>query len=60
MDKLNLINIMEKLQLNLTVNEINLVLDALSNMPFKQISQIIQEITKQANEQLNKEKEQAK
>lgn len=43
---------MKELKLTLTVDEVNVILQALGNMPFQQVYAIIQKIQQQANEQL--------
>lgn len=42
----------QKLSIELTVTEWNVVMQALGNMPFAQVSNIVPNIQKQANEQL--------
>lgn len=44
---------MEELTLKLTLNEVNLILTGLGNMPYIQVSELIQKIQSQAKEQLN-------
>jgi hypothetical protein len=46
-------NNMQKIKLELTIDETNLVLQALGNMPYQQVFQIINEIQQQASQQLN-------
>lgn len=43
---------MKEIQLQLTVDEINLILEGLGNMPFKQVFQLIGRIQEQAGKQL--------
>ena len=43
---------MDKLQLSLDINEINILLSALSQMPYGQVSNLIGNISQQAQEQL--------
>lgn len=45
----------EILQLELTVEEVNLILDALGDRPFKTVFSIISKIQQQAGEQLQAE-----
>jgi hypothetical protein len=45
------------IKLELTVNEVNTVLEALSNLAFKQVADIISKITQQGNNQLQKKEE---
>lgn len=42
----------QKLNIELTVTEWNVVMQALGNMPFAQVSNIVPSIQQQANEQL--------
>ena len=52
---------MEELKIVLSLDEVNLVLNALGEMPFKSVSQMIQKIIGQAESQLkaNETKQQA-
>jgi hypothetical protein len=43
--------------LNLTVEQVNTILAALQEMPYKVSSQLITEIVKQSNEQLKKQED---
>ncbi len=43
---------MDEITLKVTVDEANLILDALGNMPFKQVYTLVGKIQNQANEQL--------
>ena len=45
------------MQLDLTVEEVNLILLALSKLPFESVNQLVPKIQAQGNEQLTKEKE---
>ncbi|TAD99099.1 MAG: hypothetical protein EAZ97_09625 [Bacteroidetes bacterium] len=45
---------MKELTLNLTLEEVNLILKALGKMPFVDVYEVIGRINKQANEQLKK------
>ncbi len=47
---------MKKLELELTVDEVNLVLDALGNLPYKQIVVLFEKIKSQAVAQLEEQK----
>lgn len=49
------LNNIQEIQLKLTVDETNLVLNALGNMPFTQVYQLVNKIQQQASEQLNGE-----
>ena len=42
------------LDLHLTIDEINIIIGALSNRPFKDVFELIGNINKQASEQLDK------
>ena len=42
------------LDLHLTIDEINIIVGALSNRPFKDVFELIGNINKQASEQLDK------
>lgn len=44
---------MKELKLNLTLDETNMVLAALGNLPYAQVNQLINKIQVQAKEQLN-------
>ncbi len=44
---------MEEIKLTLTVNEANLVLTALGQLPYAQVFQVINKIQQQAHGQLN-------
>ena len=44
---------MEEIKLELTIEETNLILDALGEKPFKQVFGLIQKIQQQAASQLN-------
>jgi hypothetical protein len=46
---------MKDLKLNLTVNEANLILKALGNMPYSHVHELITKIHAQAQEQLTNE-----
>jgi hypothetical protein len=48
----------KKMELNLKISleEANLILKALGNLPFSQVYELIGKINEQANEQLKKEK----
>ncbi len=46
---------MQELELKVTVDEANLILEALGNMPFKQVYALVGKIQEQANRQLNGE-----
>lgn len=50
---------MEKssIKLELTVDEVNMILDSLGNLPFSKVFQLIGKIQQQAAEQLNGQKE---
>ena len=43
---------MEKLKLDLTLDEVNLILKALGNLPFSEVYQLVAKINDQANNQL--------
>ncbi len=43
---------MKELKLTLTVNETNLILKALGNMPFNQVTELVGKIHTQAQQQL--------
>lgn len=45
---------MNSIKLELTLDEVNAVLDALGNLPYKQIAVLLEKIKAQAVEQLNK------
>lgn len=45
----------EILNLNLTLDEVNIILQALSKEPFKDVFQLIGKINEQANTQLNRD-----
>ncbi|MCB9761847.1 MAG: hypothetical protein H6739_18600 [Alphaproteobacteria bacterium] len=47
---------MSQLKLTLSVDEVNTILEALGNMPYAKVYQIIVGIQRQAQEQLNPEK----
>jgi len=44
---------MKKLKLDLTIDEVNLILKALGNLPFSEVFELIGKINEQASEQLN-------
>ncbi len=44
---------MDQLQLTLTIDEINLILDSLGQQPFVKVHQLISKIQQQAQQQLN-------
>lgn len=44
---------MKKLKLDLTIDEVNLILKALGDLPFSQVFELIGKINEQASEQLN-------
>ncbi len=44
---------MESINTKLTVNELNLILEALGNMPYYRVHELIHNIHSQAQEQLN-------
>jgi hypothetical protein len=44
---------MEKLKLELTIDEINRILQALGNLPFNEVFELIGKINQQANDQLS-------
>jgi len=46
---------MQELTLKLTVDQTNLVLEGLGNMPFNKVYEVIQTIQQQASQQLNGE-----
>ncbi|MBD1857658.1 MULTISPECIES: hypothetical protein [Leptolyngbya] len=46
---------MEQLSLNLTVQEINLILDALGEQPYKQVFPLVEKIKAQAEAQVRQE-----
>ncbi|SFD86793.1 hypothetical protein SAMN05518672_103597 [Chitinophaga sp. CF118] len=48
---------MEELSITLTLNEINLILSGLGNMPYVHVNELIQKIQSQARGQLNVKKE---
>ncbi|MEL6538019.1 MAG: hypothetical protein AAFQ98_21555 [Bacteroidota bacterium] len=48
---------MQELTLKLTVDQTNVVLEALGNMPFQKVYQIIQTIQEQASHQLQGEED---
>jgi len=43
---------MEKLKINLTIEEVNKVLEALGNMPYARVYELVQNIQQQAQSQL--------
>jgi hypothetical protein len=43
---------MKDLKISFSVNEVNIVLKALSNLPYHQVNELISKIHKQAQEQL--------
>ncbi len=43
---------MDKLQLNLSIEQVNAILFALVRMPYENVFQLIEEVKRQANEQL--------
>jgi hypothetical protein len=47
--------IMEQLSLNLTIQEINLILDALGERPYKQVFTLVEKIKAQAQAQVRQE-----
>ena len=47
---------MNQLKLELTVDEVNVVLDALGNLPFKQVAALFEKIKSQAMAQLEEQK----
>lgn len=47
----------QKIKLELTVEEANLILDSLGQMPFKQVFLLITKIQQQASGQLNEEQD---
>ena len=44
---------MEKIKLEITIEEANLILEALGSMPFVQVFELIGKIQQQASQQLN-------
>ena len=46
---------MQKINLNLTIDEANLILEALGELPFSKVFQLIGKIQEQAGRQLNPE-----
>ncbi|MEM7368864.1 MAG: hypothetical protein AAF587_09685 [Bacteroidota bacterium] len=46
---------MEKIKLELTIDEANVILEALGSMPFVKVYELIGKIQSQASEQLNPE-----
>ena len=48
---------MKELKLTLTVNETNLILKALGNMPFNQVTELVGKIHSQAQQQLTSTEE---
>lgn len=44
---------MEELKLNLTIDEANLILDALGRLPFAQVYSLVAKIQEQARQQIN-------
>lgn len=48
---------MNKIQLNLSVDQLNLILFSLAKMPYENVADIILEIRKQAQDQINITKE---
>lgn len=44
---------MQKIRIELTLDQINLIIKALGNMPFKEVFELIGEINAQANQQLS-------
>ena len=44
---------MQKLKLELTLDQVNLILQALGDLPFKEVYELIGEINAQANKQLS-------
>jgi len=51
---------MDKLQLNLSIEQVNAILFALGRMPYENVFQLIEEVKRQANEQLPQPPEQDK
>lgn len=50
---------MQTLQLNLSIDEINIILEALGEQPYVKVSQIIGKIQQQASEQLQEPQQEA-
>lgn len=48
---------MDKLTLNLTLDQLNVVLFSLSKMPYENVAELIMEVRRQAQEQLPKKEE---
>ena len=44
---------MENLKFEFTVEEVNLILGALSEMPYKVVNTLLLKVTKEANDQVN-------
>lgn len=51
---------MDKLQFNLSIEQVNAILFALGRMPYENVFQLIEEVKRQANEQLPQPPEQDK
>lgn len=47
---------MKEIVLNLTIEEVNLILNALGNLPFNQVQALISKITLQGNSQIQEQK----
>ena len=45
----------EKINIELDIEEINLLIEALSNLPFKKVYKVIEKLHIQANKQIKKE-----
>ena len=45
---------MEEIELTITVDEANTILEALGNLPFKEVFTLVSKIQKQASQQLGK------
>ena len=47
----------DKIQLELTVNEVNTILTALAELPYRAVNELVKNVVKQAESQLNQDRD---